>query len=127
MKEKIKKIAKPFLAVIISGFIVSVLYISLADRDTKNDLKKIKLPEISGYNYPDLESKINILIDELENRINDLESRIDDVEYRMDDIENKMDDIENNINDLEFQIRKLKWSIDDLESRMSDLEWRIRY
>ena len=120
MKEKIKKIAKPFLAVIISGFIVSVLYISLADRDTKNDLKKIKLPEISGYNYPDLESKINILIDELENRINDLESRIDDVEYRM-------DDIENNINDLEFQIRKLKRSIDDLESRMSDLEWRIRY
>jgi len=38
MKEKIKKIIKPFLVVIIAGFIVSFIYITLANKDIK--LKK---------------------------------------------------------------------------------------
>ena len=110
MKEKIKKILKPFLAVIIAGFVVSVLYISLANRDIEKGLKEgVKLPEISGYDYSDLE-----------NRISDLESRTDDVE-------SKADDNESSISDLESQIQRLKWDIDDLESRISDLEWKIRY
>ena len=113
MKEKIKKIIKSFLAVIIAGFIVSVLYISLANRDIEKELKKgVKLPEISGYDYSDLESRIS----DLEGKADDLESRIDDIEYRV-------DDVESNISDLESQIQNLKWDIDDLESRISDLEW----
>jgi len=74
MKEKIKKILKPFLAVIIAGFIISFIYISLANRDTKREL--IKLPEIFGEDYYDLESRIS----DLEGRVDDLEGRIDDLE-----------------------------------------------
>lgn len=117
MKEKIKKIIRPFLVVIIAGFVVSVLYVSLANRDIEKELKKgVKLPEISGYDYSDLES-----------RIDDLESRIGDLESRIDDVESKADDNESSISDLESQIRRLKWDIGDLESRISDLEWKIRY
>jgi len=73
-KEKIKKIIKPFLVVIIAGFVVSVLYISLANRDIEKELKKgVKLPEISGYDYSDLENRIS----DLEDKADDLESRID--------------------------------------------------
>jgi len=117
MKEKVKKIIKPFLAVIIAGFVVSVLYINLANRDIEEELReRVKLPEISGYDYSDLES-----------RISNLESRIDDLESRTDDVESKADDNESSISDLESQIQRLKWDIDDLESRISDLEWKIRY
>lgn len=117
MKEKIKRIVKPFLAVIIAGFIVSILYIGLVNQEFKEKAKEpIKLPKISGYDYSDLES-----------RISDLESRIDDLENRTDDVESKADDNEISISDLESQIRRLKWDIDDLESRISDLEWKIRY
>ena len=74
MNEKIKKIIKPFLVVIIGGFVVSVLYISLANRDIEKELKKgVKLPEISGYDYSDLENRIS----DLEDKADDLESRID--------------------------------------------------
>lgn len=52
MKEKIKKIIKPFLAVVIAGFIFSLLYIGLANKDTEKGLKEgVKLPTISGNDY----------------------------------------------------------------------------
>ena len=102
MKEKIKNIIKPFLVVIIAGLIVSILYISLGNKEAK---QLIKLPKISGDNYSDLEWRV----DDLESQVSDLESRIDDLEWRVDDLEN------------------LEWEIDDLESRISDLEWQLRY
>lgn len=124
IKEKIKKVIKPFLVVIIIGFTVSILWISLANRDIKKELKEgIKLPKISGYNYSDLKSKIR----DLESRVDDLESRIDNVESKSDDNESNINDLESQVNSLESQIRRIKEDIDNLESRVSDLEDKIKY
>ena len=107
MNEKIKKIIKPFLVVIIAGFIVSFLYIGLANREIKKET--IKLPEISSYNYDyyDLESRIS----DLESKAEDLDDRIDEIEYRVDDIESKTDDNESDISDLENRIEDLEWEL----------------
>ncbi len=103
MKEKIKKIIKPFLAVIIAGFVISFLYISLVNRETK---EIIRLPEISGYDYSDLES----MIYDLEWRIDDLESQISDLEWRIDDLESRTSDLEGQIDDLDWRIYDLEWN-----------------
>ena len=113
MKEKIKKAIKPFLIIIIAGFIVSFLYISLANQNIKEETKRtIKLPEISGYDYSDLED-----------RISDLEGRIDNLESQVSDLDGRIDDNESNFSDLESQTQRLKRTIDDLDSRINDLEW----
>ena len=107
MNEKIKKIIKPFLVVIIAGFIVSFLYIGLANREIKKET--IKLPEISSYDYDyyDLESRIS----DLESKAEDLDDRIDEIEHRVDDIESKTDDNESDISDLENRIEDLEWEL----------------
>ena len=107
MNEKIRKIIKPFLVVIVAGFIVSFLYIGLANREIRKET--IKLPEISSYDYGyyDLESRIS----DLESKVEYLDDRMDDIEYRVDDIENKTDDNESNISDLEDHIGDLEWEL----------------
>ena len=107
MNEKIKKIIKSFLVVIIAGFIVSFLYIGLANREIKKET--IKLPEISSYDYDyyDLESRIS----DLESKVEDLDDSIDEIEYRVDDIESKTDENESDIGGLENRIGDLEWEL----------------
>lgn len=99
MKEKIKKILKPFLVIIIAGFIVSFLYIII---------EKTKLPQTSGQDYDILESRV----DELENKIEELEGNLDDVDSRVYDNESSIDD-------LNALIEDLKSEIEDLESELN--------
>ena len=82
-----KKVIKPFLTIVIAAFIISIVYISLVNKETKDT---IKLPRISGYDYSDLES----MIYDLQYRIDDLESQINDIEWRIDDLESRISDLE---------------------------------
>jgi len=95
MREKIKKIIKPFLAVITAGFIVSILYVGLVNKKTK---EVIKLPEISGYDYSDLDSRIS----DLEWKVEGLESQISDLESGVEDVKSRTDEIEDFINCVEY-------------------------